>query len=155
LVTYLEISSSIEFYSLKQREVSTVIWYTNYNTNQNIIIAEFGWSSIFVYYDYPFNEKNATISLNSVILFYTASNDYFNPRFHIQNETNLLTDLKKNSGKDVILIITDIFLLVSGFELIGQLNKEEIEMYYNLTYLNRICISKSEKGESTPYYWVI
>ncbi|MFX1454498.1 MAG: hypothetical protein ACFFDB_03910 [Promethearchaeota archaeon] len=155
MATYLEISSSIEFYSLKQREVSTVQWYTTYDSKQNIIIAEFGWSSIFVYYDYPFNENNATNSLNSVIFFYTASNDFFNPTFHVQNGTNLLTDLKKNLGKDVFLILTDNFLLVSGFTLIGQLNKEEIEMYYNLTYLNRICISKSENGGSTPYYWVI
>jgi hypothetical protein len=44
---------------------------------------------------------------------------------------------------------------VSGFELFGQLTDEEIEMYYNLAYLNRICVSKSEDGKSTPYYWVI
>jgi hypothetical protein len=155
MATYLELNSSVEFYSLKSREVSTVQWYSNYNSNQNVIIAEFGWSSIFIYYDYPFNDNNASLSLNSVIFFHTASIDYLNPRNHIQNMTNILIELKIDSGKDVFLILADNYLLVSGFELFDQLTSEEIEMYYNLTYLNRICVSKSEDGKSTPYYWVI
>ncbi len=65
------------------------------------------------------------------------------------------TELKTDSNKDVFLIVSDNYLLVSGFELFGQLTDEEIEMYYALTYLNRICVSKSENGKSTPYYWVI
>jgi hypothetical protein len=153
--TYLEFSSSVEFFSLTRREVSTVQWYSNYTSNQNVVIAEFGWSSIFIYYDYPFNEKNITLPLNSIIKFYTASNDYLNPQYHFQNGTNTLKALKKNSGKDVFLILVDNYLLVSGFELFGQLTTEEIELYYNLTYLNRICVSKGKNGMITPYYWVI
>ncbi|MHA2336205.1 MAG: hypothetical protein ACXACX_02830 [Candidatus Hodarchaeales archaeon] len=155
MATYIEFNSSIEFFSLERHEVNTVQWYSKYNSKPNVIIAEFGWSSIFIYYDYPFSENNATLPLNSVILFYTASNDYINPRYHIQNETNILIDLKNDTGKDIFLIVTDDYLLVSGFELFGQLSREEIEMYYNLTYLNRICVSKSEDKKSTPYYWVI
>lgn len=153
--TYFEIYSSIDFYSLKRREVSTVQWYSNYTSNQNVIIAEFGWGPIFIYYDYPFDESNATRPLNSTIFFLTVSEDYLNPRLHIQNGTNILVELKNDSGKDVFLIVTDNYLLVSGLELFDQLTSEEVEMYYNLTYLNRICVSKSEDGGSTPYYWVI
>lgn len=154
--TYFEVQSSIDFYSLKRREVSTVQWYSNYTSNQNAIIAEFGWGSIFIYYNYPFDENNASRSLASAIFFYPVSeNDYLNPRLHIQNGTNILVKLKNDSGKDVFLIVTDTYLLVSGSELFGHLTDEEIEMYYNLTYLNRICVSKSEDGGSTPYYWVI
>jgi len=155
VATYFELNSSIEFYSLKNREVSTVQWYSNYTSDQNVMIGEFGWSSIFIYFDYPFNENNASLPLNTVILFHTASNDYLNPRYHIQNGTNILTELKNDKGKDVFLIVADNYLLVSGFELFGQLTSEEIEMYYNLAYLNRISVSKSEEGKSTPYYWVI
>ncbi|MCK4286040.1 MAG: hypothetical protein KAX18_07545, partial [Candidatus Lokiarchaeota archaeon] len=155
LATYFELYSSFNFYSLERREVSTVQWYSNYTSNQNVMIAEFGWSSIFIYYDYPFNENNATLPLNTVIFFHTASNNYLNPRYHIQNGTNILIELKDDSGKEVFLIVSDNYLLVSGFELFGQLTDEEIEMYYNLAYLNRICVSKSEEGKSTPYYWVV
>jgi len=155
MATYFELHSSFEFYSLKRYEVSTVQWYSNYTSNQNVIIAEFGWSSIFIYYDYPFNENNATLPLNSVIFFHSASNNYLNPRYHILNGTNILIELKNDSGKEVFLIVSDNYLLVSGFELFGQLKDEEIEMYYSLDYLNRICVSKNEEGKSTPYYWVI
>ena len=155
MATYFELYSSVEFYSLKRREVSTIQWYSNFSSDQNVIIAEFGWSSIFIYYSYPFDEDNATLPLNSVIDFHSASNNYLNPQFHIYNGTNLLTDLKVNSSKDVFLIVSNNYLLVSGFELFGKLTNEEIEMYYSLPYLNRICVSKSVNGESTPYYWVI
>jgi hypothetical protein len=155
LATYLELNSSVEFFSLLRREVSTVQWYSNYTSSQNVIIAEFGWSSIFIYYDYPFQDNNETLPLDSVIFFLTASNDYLNPQFHIYNGTNILTGLKIDRGKEIFLIVSDNYLLVSGFELFGQLTDEEIEMYYNLTYLNRICVSKSADGKSTPIYWVI
>jgi len=155
MATYLELNSSVEFYSLKRHEVSTIQWYANNTSNQNIMIGEFGWGSIFIYYGYPFNDNNATLPFSTVILFYTASNDYLNPRYHIQNGTNILIELKNESGKEVFLIGADNYLLASGFELFDQLTSEEIEMYYNLTYLNRICVSKSEEGKSTPYYWVI
>jgi hypothetical protein len=155
LATYLELNSSVEFFSLLRREVSTVQWYSNYTSSQNVIIAEFGWSSIFIYYDYPFQDNNETLPLDSVIFFLTASNEYLNPQFHIYNGTNILTGLKIDRGKEIFLIVSDNYLLVSGFELFGQLTDEEIEMYYNLTYLNRICVSKSADGKSTPIYWVI
>ncbi|MFX0106455.1 MAG: hypothetical protein ACFE75_13345, partial [Candidatus Hodarchaeota archaeon] len=90
LTTYFEVQSSIEFYSLKHKEVSAIQWYSNFTSNQNVIIAEFGWSSIFIYYDYPFDENNASLSLNSVIFFQTVSNNYMNPKLHIQNGTNIL-----------------------------------------------------------------
>ncbi|HEC39975.1 MAG TPA: hypothetical protein ENI29_17180 [bacterium] len=65
--------------------MSVVQWNSAYNSNQNVIIAEFGWSSIFIHYNYTFNERNATISLNDALLFLTATNDFHNPHLHIQN----------------------------------------------------------------------
>ena len=155
LATYLEFSTSIEFYSIKRQEASTVQWYSTYTSNQNLIIAEFGWSSIFIYYGYPFNENNATLKLNDTLIFSTATKDFLNPLLHIQDEKNILIDIKINLGKDVFLILSDNYLIVSGFELFDQLTNKEIEIYYNLPYLNRICVSKSVNGKTTPYYWVI
>lgn len=155
LATYFEVSSSVEFYSLKRQEVSTVQWYSNYTSNQNVMIGEFGWGPIFIYYDYPFEENNATRPLTSVIFFHTATNNYLNPKLHIQNGTNVLAELKMDSGKDVFLIVTDYYLVLSSLELFGQLTSEEIEMYYSLNYLNKIHSSKTESGQEIPLYWVI
>ncbi len=153
--TYLEVYFSIEFYSLKNREISTVQWYSNYKSDQNVVIAEFGWDPIFMYYGYPFEENNASLPLSDVIYFLMVSNDYLNPRFHIQNGTNILSDLKNDSGMDVFLIVTDHYLLLSDLELFGRLTSEEIEMYYNLPYLDKVCSSKTEYGDEVPLYWVI
>lgn len=153
--TYFEVYYSIEFYSLKNRERSTIQWYSSFKSDQNVVIAEFGWDPIFMYYGYPFEENNASLPLSDVIYFLMVSNDYLNPRLHIQNGTNILSELKKNSGMDVYLIVTDHYLLLSDLELFGRLTSEEIEMYYNLSYLNKICSSKTENGNEIPLYWVI
>ena len=155
LTTNYEIYSSIEFYSLKRREVSIIEWYSNFSSNQNVVIGEFGWNSIIVYYKYPFEEKNATLSLNSVVFFVAASNEYLNPNLHIHNNTNILVDLKESSNKEVYIILTNSFLLLSSLELFGRLTTEEMEMYYSLNYLNKISSSKTQDGKEIPLYWVI
>ncbi|MFX1386343.1 MAG: hypothetical protein ACFE9M_03925 [Promethearchaeota archaeon] len=155
LASDLEIYSSIEFYSLKRRELSNIYWYSNFTSNQNVVIAEFGWGPIFIYFDYPFEENNATRPLTSVVFFLTSSNEYLNPRMHIQNGTNLLIELKNDSKKDVYLIVTNEYLLPSSLELFGYLTPEELEMYYSLNYLNKIFSSKTENENEIPLYWVI
>ena len=153
--TYFEVHSSVDFYSLKRREISTVQWYSSFTSNRNAIIAEFGWGPIFIYYGYPYEEINATRPLISIFYFYTVSNEYINPRLHIQNGTNILVELKSDLGTEVYIIVTDHFLLLSSLELFGYLTKEEMEMYYSLNYLNKICSSKTEQGDEIPLYWVI
>lgn len=155
VATNYEIYSSFEFYSLKRREVSIIQWYSDFSPNQNAVIGEFGWSSIIIYYDYPFEENNASLSLNSVVFFHAASNEYLNPNLHIQNGTNILVDLKEDLETDVYVILTDSFLLISSLELFGRLTSEEMEMYYSLNYLNKICSTKTEDGNEVPLYWVI
>jgi hypothetical protein len=155
IITNFEVYSSFEFYSLKRREVNILQWYSNYSPEPNVVIGEFGWSSIIIFYDYPFENNNASLPLNSVLYFEIASNEYLNPNQHIQNNTNVLKELKKSSGKEVYLILTDSFLLISSLELFGRLTPEEKEMYYNLNYLNKVCSTKTENGNEVPLYWVI
>jgi len=155
LASDLEIYSSLEFYSLKRREISSIQWYSNFTSDQYVVIAEFGWGPIFIYYDYPFEEKNATRPLTSVVFFITSSNEYLNPRLHIQNGTNILIELKSDLENDVYLIVTDEYLLLSSLALFGSLTSEEMEMYYSLNYLNKIVSSKAENENEIPIYWVI
>ena len=155
LASDLEIYSSFEYYSLKRREISSIQWYSNFTSDQHAVIAEFGWGPIFIYYDYPFEEKNATCPLTSVVFFLTSSNEYLNPRLHIQNGTNILIELKSDLENDVYLIVTDEYLLLSSLALFGSLTSEEMEMYYRLNYLNKIVSSKAENENEIPIYWVI
>ncbi|MFW9819836.1 MAG: hypothetical protein ACFFE5_09520 [Candidatus Thorarchaeota archaeon] len=155
VATNLEVYSSFEFYSLKNREVNIIEWYSNFSPYQQVVIGEFGWSSIIIYYDYPFEDNNASLSLNSVLFFITASNEYLNPNMHIQNNTNILLELKKDLEKDVFLILTDSFLLISSVELFGRLTNEEMEMYYSLNYLNKVYSTKTENNNEVPLFWVI
>ncbi|MFX0001906.1 MAG: hypothetical protein ACFE9C_07585 [Candidatus Hodarchaeota archaeon] len=155
LATYVEIYFAIDFYSLKNREIGIIQWYSNYNSKKNGVIAEFGWDPVFIFYGYPFEDNNVSIPLSDVIDFHMVSNEYLNPNLHIQNGTNILSDLKKDSGMEIFLVVTDYYLLLSGLELFGQLTNKEIEMYYNLSYLNRVCSSKTENSNEIPMYWVI
>ncbi|MFX0005706.1 MAG: hypothetical protein ACFFA7_00745 [Promethearchaeota archaeon] len=155
VATNLEAYSSFEFYSLKNREVNIIEWYANFSPSQYVVIGEFGWSSIIIYYDYPFENKNASLPLNSVLFFVTASNDYLNPNMQVQNNTNILLELKKNSKREVFLILTDSYLLINSLELFGHLTSKEMEMYYTLNYLNKICSTKTENNKEVPLYWVI
>ncbi|MFX1380669.1 MAG: hypothetical protein ACFFA4_16420 [Promethearchaeota archaeon] len=155
IATNLEMYSSIEFYSVKRREVGSIQWYSDYSPYHNVVIGEFGWSSIIIYYDYPFEDNNASLPLNSVMVFLSASNEFLNPNFHIQNNTNILVDLKKDLEKDVYVILTNSYLLISSLELFGRLTQEEMEMYYTLNYLNKVCSTKTVDGIEVPLYWVI
>jgi hypothetical protein len=148
---------SIEIVSLKRREVSSIQWYTTYNPTNSTIISEFGWNYLIIYYSYPFANYSESKPFKSYREFIFANNDLMHPSNHITSSgVNLLKELKKNSNKtDVILILSDYYLLLEGITFFGELTSEEIERYYKLTYLNRIFTSKNEKGEETPYYWVI
>ncbi|GAI99222.1 unnamed protein product, partial [marine sediment metagenome] len=51
-------STNIDIFSLREREVNSIQWYSNYTSNEGVIISKFGWHAIFIYYDYPFEDKN-------------------------------------------------------------------------------------------------
>jgi hypothetical protein len=143
-------------YNLKNREVYSVQWLSDYTFDKNIIIGEFGWSYIFVYYDYPFNEKNQSLRSYDIHYFISISQEFFHPSNHLNGSgVNLLRQLKRDLSSDVFIILDDTYLSLSGTGGIGRLTESEMEQYYNLNYLNKIMSSKSEYGEKIPYYWVI
>jgi hypothetical protein len=120
-----------------------------------VIIAEYGWEHVFVYYDYPFESNN--VSFKEIFVYIYADNQYMYPSNHIlPNGTNILRQLKKqNPGSNVYLFLSNYYLLPSGSSLFGRLSTKQVAAYYNLTYLNRIFSAKLETGEELPIYWVI
>ncbi|MFX1407386.1 MAG: hypothetical protein ACFFBW_10540 [Promethearchaeota archaeon] len=143
-------------YSLYNREVTAVQWYANYTSDVNFIICEFGWPYVLMYYDYPYEKGNSSIQINEIFTFWQDPKGFFKPSDHIyENGTNKLQQLKVSKATDIYLILDDNYLTLQQWTIYERLTPQEMEQYYNMTYLNKILISKSETGIEVPYYWVI
>jgi hypothetical protein len=154
--SYLELFSSMDFFSVSNNELSAVNWYLDNSDNKNTLILEFGWNPVFGYYDYPYEEKNSTLPLTKTQYYLTFNNILINPDNHIdENGTNILKNLKRSYNTDVFILLTKNYLTTSDLEFYGELTEAQYEKYYSLDYLNRIFSVKSENGDSLPYYWVI
>ncbi|MFX0153809.1 MAG: hypothetical protein ACFE9Q_04705, partial [Candidatus Hodarchaeota archaeon] len=148
-------STSIDVFCLKEREVNSIQWYSNFSPNEEVIISKFGWYAIFIYYDYPFEDKNKELPLESIHYFLLVDNQLVHPDLHISNGSNLLKNLKYTYNEDVILMFPEEYYSPFSWTFFDQLSKEEIEAYYSLDYLDRIFSAKGENGEDLPIYWVI
>jgi hypothetical protein len=155
--TFNENSNAIEIFTLKNREISSVQWYSNYTSEKNVIIGEVGWNHLFIYYNFPFEDYEENQPLTSIQYFIPVNNTLMHPDNHVDEYgENILKQIKLHyNNSNAFLILADNYLLTEGFSFFGQLSNEEVAQYYNLDYLNRIFSVKNEKGESTSYYWVI
>ncbi|MBY9016146.1 MAG: hypothetical protein KGD68_10675 [Candidatus Lokiarchaeota archaeon] len=154
--SYIELFSSIDFYSINNNELTAVQWYLQNSDNRNLLVVEFGWSVVFLYYDYPYEEKNSSLPITTTQDFITFNNILIIPENHFDdNGTNILRELKENRNMDVYILLTKNYLTTSEMEFFGELTEEQYEKYYTLDYLDRIFSVKYENGESLPYYWVI
>jgi len=147
------ISKNIFF--LREREVKSIEWYSKYTSNEKVIFSKFGWYAIFIYYDYPFEDKNEELELESIHYFLIIDSLYIHPSSHITNGTNRLKQLKSFYNREIILILPKTFYTPFNWQFFDKLSEQEIEAYYNLEYLNRIFLAKGENSEEIPYYWVI
>lgn len=131
-------------------------WYLQNSDDKNVLVLEFGWNPVFVYYDYPYDEKNSSLPLTTTQYYITFNSSIINPDNHIdEHGNNVLKDLKKNYNADIFILLTKNYLTTTQIGYFGELTEEQVEKYYSLNYLNRIFSVKSENGDSTPYYWVI
>jgi len=154
-ISILEFYTSLDFFSVNSNELTAVNWYVDYSDNKNVLVLEFGWNPMFIYYDYPYDEKNASLPLTTQF-YVTFKDDLIKPENHIdENGNNVLKELKKNYNTDVFILLANNYLTTVQMGYYGKLTEEQVEMYYSLNYLNRIFSVKSENGDSIPYYWVI
>jgi hypothetical protein len=155
-ITYLEFYSSLNFFSIDNSELSAVNWYVDNSDEKNTLILEFGWNTVFGFYDYPYGDKNSSIPLAYTQNYLTFNNTLINPDNHIDEEgNNILQNLKRSYKSDVFILLTKHYLTVDEMQFYGELTEEQYDLYYSLPYLNRIFSVKSENGDSLPYYWVI
>jgi len=154
--SYLELFSSIDFFSINNNELTAVHWYLQNSDDRNLLVVEFGWYPVFFYFDYPYEEKNSSLPIATTQDFITFNNILIVPDNHFyDNGTNILQELKEHRNMDVYILLTKNYLTTGQMEFYGELTEEQYESYYSLNYLNRIFSVKKENGESLPYYWVI
>ena len=148
---------TVDEVSLKEQELSTIKWFVDNNDKKSVIVTEFGFNNIFIYYDYPYNNNN-NYELQSYEIHYFLRHDLnlFPPDNHL-NKTgdNILQELKKQYKSDVYITLDNQYYLYAEWEVYGWLTNEQIEKYYSLSYLNKIYSAKNKFGEENPLYWVI
>jgi len=154
--TYFYESKAFEVFTIKEREISPIQWYSNKTSNKNVIITEVGWSHVFKYYGYLFNNKAETLHYDENFYFLKYNIDLFPPSNHYnESGVNVLKEIKKNYDTDVFILFADDYIINKGFDLFGRLSEDELEEYYSLDYLNKICVSSTKDGKELPLYWVI
>ncbi|MFX1469891.1 MAG: hypothetical protein ACFFB8_14645, partial [Promethearchaeota archaeon] len=153
--SYLFDSTSKNIFFLREQEVKSIQWYSNYTSKEEVIISKFGWYAIFIYFDYPFEDKNRDLELEAINYFLTLDDQYIHPSLHVSDGINILKDLKSTYNSEVILILPKEYYLPFNWQFFDKLSDEELEAYYYLDYLNRIFSAKGESFEEIPYYWVI
>ena len=155
--TYFHEFETVQYVSLTRRQAGGAEWYSEHTEDKNVIITEFGYNYMFMYYDYPYNEKDEDLRGRHIHYFVDArDDDLFQPDEHIDDDgNNTLKEIKEEEETDVVLTIDDQYFLNDGWDTYGYLDEEDIEEYYELEYLNRIYSAKSEDGTSNPYYCVI
>ncbi|MFX1363514.1 MAG: hypothetical protein ACFFCE_10875 [Promethearchaeota archaeon] len=155
-VSYFYESKSFEIFILKDREISSIQWYSNRTNNKNVIITEVGWSHVFRYYDYLYGNNSEPLPYDQNFYFLKSKIDLFPPNNHYnESEVNILEYIKGKYNTDVFILFADDYIINRGFDLFGHLSEEEREQYYSLNYLNKICVSSTEEGREIPLYWVI
>lgn len=154
--SYIHEFFTINDVSLKQHEVSCIKWYSENNYKKSVIITEFGFNYIFIFYDYPYDNNTQELQSNEIHYFLRHDLNLFPPDNHF-NKTgyNILRELKDQYDSDVYITLDNKYYLVVGLEIYGHLTSEEIERYYSLSYLNKIYSAKNEYGQENPLYWVI
>lgn len=141
--------------SLSKQEVSGIEWYSNHNSQKSVIITEFGFNYIFIFFDYPYNESEP-INTHKTHYFIFYKLDLFPPENHF-NETgdNILKAYKQKYNSNVYITIDNQYYLNVDLKPYGYLSDSQLEEYYQLRYVNKIHSSKSTRGEEYPLYWII
>jgi hypothetical protein len=156
IISISEISYFAELFSFEKKEIKTIQNFSNYNSRKKTIISEFGEWYAFIYYDYPY--QNASEDFYSLDLHYflVVNETLLKPKYHLDKENhNILKILKKKYQTGTYILLTNYYFQYGSLSFYDGLTDEEVNQYYNLLYLNRICSSRDLNGNEKPMYWVI
>ena len=155
--TYFHEYEIVQYVSLTERQVGGAKWYSENTEDTNVIITEFGLNYMFMYYDYPYGDKDEDFRGRYTHHYVDARDDeLFDPDEHEDDDgDNKLQEMKEEEETDVVLTIDDQYYKGEGVDTYAYVDEEDMEEYYELDYLNRIYSARSPDGTSNPYYWVI
>ncbi|MHA1526481.1 MAG: hypothetical protein ACTSQD_05570, partial [Promethearchaeota archaeon] len=155
--TYFHEYEIVQYVSLTERQVGGAQWYSENTDDSNVIITEFGLNYMFMYYDYPYGEKDEDFRGRYTHHYVDARDDeLFDPDNHEDEDgDNILQEMKEDKETDVVLTIDDQYYKGEGVDTYAYVDEEDMEEYYELDYLNRIYSARSPDGTCNPYYWVI
>ena len=154
--SYIHEFFTVQDVSLKKQEVSCIKWFADNNNKRSVIITEFGFNYIFIYFDYPYDINNQELQGDKIHFFLKHYVNLFPPENHFNKSGyNILQNLKNQYNSDVYITLDNLYYLNVEWELYGRLTQEQIEKYYSLSYINKIYSAKSEFGGENPLYWVI
>jgi len=148
---------TVQYVSLTRRQVGGAIWYSKHTENKNVIVTEFGFNYMFMYYDYPYSQGDTDLRGRHIHKFIDArDDDLFQPEEHTDKvDGDELQEIKEEEETDVVLTPDDQYYKNDEWDTYGYLDEEDKEEYYEAEYLNRIYSAKSESGEENSYYWVV
>ncbi|TFF96103.1 MAG: hypothetical protein EU547_06795 [Promethearchaeota archaeon] len=155
-ISISEISYFAKLFSFEQKELKPMQDFSQYSSDKKVIIVEFGERLPFFFYDYPYETTDKDFEAEDIHYFIYMDDQYLRPELHMyDNGTNRLIQLKEDYGTDVYLFLTRYYFRFETWTFYSGLTDQEVEQYYNLSYLNRIYSSKPSSGNEKPIYWVI
>jgi hypothetical protein len=156
LISISEISYFTKLFSLEEKEIKNLNNFAELTSEKKVVISEYGESLAIIFFDYPYGGEEVNIQIFDLHYFKVVDEIYLKPDNHIdENRTNILIDLKKKYNTGLYISLTRYYFQFGSWSFYGGLTDEEINQYYNLIYLNRICSSRDLNGNEKPVYWVI
>jgi hypothetical protein len=144
--TFIEEEPYFKSFSIEKHELNNLIIYSKFTNSSNVLILEFGWEYPIIYYEYPYGEKEVyPFDLFDYIF---VEEKFIDPDLHFLH----LEELEDTHNAEVYILLTDYYTSLSGWENFGSVSKDKILRYFNLSYLSRICSTKTIDGMDKPIY---
>jgi hypothetical protein len=141
-------------YNIERNEYQNIVWVNNYTTKPKVIITEYLWKYLFIYDGYPYEEFDTDPEY--LHYFITITDEHILPENHFgKKNINIFTSLQNQYTTEVYIFLTDYFESFSGLGGFKRIPINVFSDYYNLSYLNRICSTKTIYDTDEPIYWVI
>jgi len=154
--TLLDAEINYKNLSVQKRDASLFIWYSEYTTDKNVIIIEYGWDYAFAYYNYPFEGNYPNDFMTTYQNFIIINSTLIFPSNHFdENGENIFYNLRKfYNNTDIYLILSTNYLSNTAISFFEELSNEDIEKYYSLNYFSKIFSSKSSDNQQTSIFFL-
>ncbi len=82
--------------------MSNLQWYSYYTSNKNVIISEFGWGPVLIYFNYPYEERDEELKLKSIIFIKEVDNQITHPASPYYDCLHVLKNIQMIYNTDLL-----------------------------------------------------